>query len=620
MDEIKTEVDRLIELLKSSATKPVRLSELAMLAGLSVPQARKWIHILEERRQVRVSYNLAEEQVQWTGGAPPKSAHVRSPPPSFPTTLPPESGSAADLNVEMARYNEQRYRQMHGISRPAPEERENAGLETVSMKPAQAREAGAEGPITETGASAGAGASLGAVSSPARRPSHIYPTAPSGGSPPDKPDEEPEEPELPRFESALPPLPKMDEKALRMGQALKGKISQARAKREQIEKLKAEKKRLLVEVYRPLETRIEQEAGAITEKLIELENHLLTVREQAAQVPHEVADLAGEQERIVQVAGEMHRLYSETDQQMTRSLNALNGAHADAQQRLEQAHRILDAQQAQVDELGRHADELENLRQRTEEHVRAAQEALAEQQARIDGGRESLRELEQMRDQLSQRMDDGRKEMGRQRALLGEIEHQLGRIDEVQHWVQEHRVEYGQRMQRLEQYAKNAGTEYHKLKAAIDSGYVHRYLRDLRALSDSYEFELAQAQRTETDIDQRLEQAKKELAILIGQAREVADTQEMRLSQAPPSEEEMQGHSDAMDKATADLMGASADLEAEGPKRRRLRENVRRAMAGEDEPEEQAVQPDAPVSVVIEPPERGAAQEKKRRGRPKKGE
>ncbi len=117
MDEIKTEVDRLIDLLKTGAGKPMRLSELASLTGLTVPQTRKWIHILEERRQVRVRYNLAEEQVEWMASVPSSSGHVRSPPPStFSAEPPAEPGdNAADLNVEMARYNERRYRTAHRV-------------------------------------------------------------------------------------------------------------------------------------------------------------------------------------------------------------------------------------------------------------------------------------------------------------------------------------------------------------------------------------------------------------------------------------------------------------------------------------------------------------------------
>ncbi len=402
------------------------------------------------------------------------------------------------------------------------------------------------------------------------------------------------------FEFALPPLPKMDQKSMQMSAALKAKMNQARAKREQIEKLKTEKKRLLIEVYRPLETRLEQETGVITEKLVELENRLLSLREEAAKVPNEVADLAGEQERIVQVAGEMHRLYAQTDSQMTRSLNTLNQAHADAQRRLAQAREILEAQRKQGEELEQQSSQLQSLQEQTQERIRLAQEALATQAARIETGLEGLRQMESLRGQLDEQIQAGKGDMESQKSLLSEIEHQLGRIDEVQHWVQEHQVEYNSRMTRLTQYASNASAEYKKLKAAIDSGYVHRYLRDLRALSDSYEFELSQAQQTETDIDARLDETKKALSMLIAQARELADTQEMHLTQPAGTDEQMEGHSQEMDKASSDLLDATSDIVSHGVSRQKLREHVRRVRTDEEEAE--PLPDSAPVSVVIEPP------------------
>ncbi len=495
MDEIKTEVDRLIELLQNSKGRTMRLSEVASLSGLSIPQARKWIHILEERGQARVSYNLADEEVSWVSAARPGAGRG----PAHSASFAPTGAEGGGAHMEAARFMEQRYRQMYpgaGAPQPPPGDDESRKKDAASRLAHPAESIPFSPP------------------SPARKPE---PISQESQPPYSKPKAEPEPEELP--EPALPPLPKMDEKAMRMSQALKGKIAQARAKREEIEKLKGEKKRMLVEVYRPLETRLEQEAGAITEKLIELENQLLSIREQASRVPGEVSELAGEQERIVQVASEMQRLYADTDRQMTHSMNVLKQARQGAQERLEQARATMNEEAARLEQMNGLSAELQELQAQIEERIREAQEALQSQAARVKAGEEGLREIGRLRAQMQEQAGAGSQELEKQKAALEEIERQLGRLDEVQHWAEAHQLEYNERMQRLRQYISESGAQYHKLKAAIDSGFVHKYLRDLRALSESYDFELSQAQRIETNVDQRIEETKKELAALIAQAR-----------------------------------------------------------------------------------------------------
>jgi len=597
MDEIKTEVDRLIEVLQARPGKAVRLSELTNLTGLSIAQVRKWIHILEERGQVKISYSLSDELIEWKGQPGVQS---RPSPSQSQEGLPGEDSdsdstdSAQDSHMEIARFNEQRYRRdsqakSQDIGRASVYPRNDSFAQSDVQKTAERVE------LESTQAQ-----------SPSNPP--MRPSIPSVRKPLSEIAAEP----------ILPPLPKIDDASMRVSGKLKSKIAAARAKMAQIEQIKGEKKRLLIEVYRPMETKLEAEAGAITEKLIELENQLLGIREQAAGVPNEVAELAGEQERIVQISAEMRRIYSETDRQMTQSVQAMARSKQVAADRMREVGSAITQQQETLARLQEQNNEMGQSQESAAGRIAQAREALAAQEAQLSAAEENLRATMEYRAQVAQQLQAGQQEIEIQRAALADIDHQLGKMDEVQAWVEAHQTEYNQRMARLNEYIQTAGGEYNKLKAAIDSGFIHKYLHDLRALSESYEFEMAQAQQVEVNIDARLEEAKRELTALIAQAREVADAQELSMAQSAPAPIDSAEINEGHERAVADLLAQQAE-------RQQIREKIRQSLAGEEE--------SAPMPGAAEPPEEASSSHlltkpafgsmpdasARKRGRPKSG-
>ncbi len=572
MEDIRNEVDHLIDLLRTEPVHPYRLSKLASEAHLSVPQARKWIHILEARGQVKVRYNLSDDEILWVGQPIPHALHgVGSSSKNVPA-------SGDDVQLEVAHWNESQFRLQRGV--PAGEDESTDEKKTDNAKEEKeplARQLSQASPYpseNEVPFSMTAGKKKeksgrtfpvpGAATpreppAPTQTPIPIY----------DQTKEEEEEPEGP----ALPPLPAIDERTVKMSQKLKAQIEKARAKMSEIEKIKEEKRRLLVEVYRPMETKLEQEAGTITERLIKLENQILALREEAAKVPSEFAELASEQERIVYVAGEMRRAYNETNAQMTQSMQALRQARQNAQMRLDEARSSVAAQQASEEQIRKTLETLTMMEADSQKRVAEAQETLAAQQAQLDVATQHLGQLENIKSGLEERLSGAQGGVEQQKALLGDVEKQLGQLDRVQEWVQVHQQEYDQRMRALADYIENASREHAKLKSAVDTGFVHRYLKDLRALSESYEFEMSQAQRLEGNIDERLAATKAELAALLAQAREIADMQEMHLT-----------HNDDEKSAVAatNREHLFEDVTSEKGERDKLRDLIRRTVSGEE--------------------------------------
>jgi chromosome segregation ATPase len=246
--------------------------------------------------------------------------------------------------------------------------------------------------------------------------------------------------------------------------------------------------------------------------------------------------------------------------------------------------------------------------------VQQAKEALAEQESHLETLQESLHASLEFRHQVQAQVQAGQEEVAQQRASLADIERQLSRMDEVQTWVEAHQTEYNIRMGRLNQYIQTASAEYHKLKAAIDSGFIHRYLRDLRALSESYEFELTQAQQLETNIDQRLEEAKRDLSALITQAREVADSQEQTMANSAPKPIDSVEFDEGRERAVQNLQDHQTE-------RHQIRELIRRTLNDEEDPRTAEEEAAGAVSQAAETPRLGTLTPRapaRKRGRPAK--
>ncbi len=110
MDDIRNEVDHLIDLLRAEPIHPYKLSALAAQARLSVPQARKWIHILEARGQVKVRYNLTDDEVLWMA----KTVQHALGSGGVSSSRHPGAETGGDVQLEVANWNESQFRQTRG--------------------------------------------------------------------------------------------------------------------------------------------------------------------------------------------------------------------------------------------------------------------------------------------------------------------------------------------------------------------------------------------------------------------------------------------------------------------------------------------------------------------------
>ncbi|MFH1307101.1 MAG: hypothetical protein ABIH83_05625 [Candidatus Micrarchaeota archaeon] len=82
MEELSSEVDYVIRILRANPNKNFNFKNLHNLTGMPVVLLRKWIELLEENGQVKISYNLSNEEVSWVGESRERAAPPQIPEPN----------------------------------------------------------------------------------------------------------------------------------------------------------------------------------------------------------------------------------------------------------------------------------------------------------------------------------------------------------------------------------------------------------------------------------------------------------------------------------------------------------------------------------------------------------
>jgi chromosome segregation ATPase len=208
-----------------------------------------------------------------------------------------------------------------------------------------------------------------------------------------------------------------------------------------------------------------------------------------------------------------------------------------------------------------------------EARMQDAHQSIVQQQAQLNSAEEKLTQLASLRSELESQMHEANGELKNQKQMLSGLESHLTKIDEIHRWIEANKSEYDKQMKALADYIMSAEVDYNAIKESIETGFVRRYLKDLRSISQSYEFEISQAAQTEEDIDSRIAQAKYQMKEMIAKARQIADLQELALSQSDE---------DTKDRALEALSRAGkAEGVLKGKERQRIKLIIRQAIDGQ---------------------------------------
>lgn len=345
-------------------------------------------------------------------------------------------------------------------------------------------------------------------------------------------------------------------------------MARIKAKAKEIERIKSEKKRLLHEVYAPLSARAQEDIEAIADKILEYENRLLALREHAAQLPQEMADVSERHEKMASLASEMQRLYDETGAMVEESLSAILQSREEATLKADQIRTEQYEQEGRIGALKSEFEKINSMQQDAESTLAAAKEALKRQSEQVIRAAERLKDAEDAKMQIENEMKSLNSELYKQKTVLADLDGHLGRMDSLAEWARENRRDYEKRMVALSEYVKKGESDYAAMREKAEGNFVRKYLKELRAVSESYEFELSQAKEAETNYEEEIIKAKSELEKLIAEAKRMSQMQEMQLDEAQSAQ-------------PRDEMRMLEAVSENAKQRQKIRTYIRDAISGE---------------------------------------
>ncbi|GEM_PF-4465343 len=345
-------------------------------------------------------------------------------------------------------------------------------------------------------------------------------------------------------------------------------MARIQAKARDIEKIKAEKKRLLHEVYAPLSAKAQEELEAITDRILDYENRLLSLREHVAGLPGQVADASDRHEKMAALAKEMQKLYDETEAMSEESLRALLEAKENAAMKADEVRTMQFEQENMLSSLRSELSRVSALQADAEGRLSDVNNALARQMEGVEKAQGELEKIAGVRAQIEGEMENINAEVGRQTRILSDLDLHLERMGTVGSYVMENRRDYQRKMNALAEYVAKGENEYAAIRESVEANFVRKYLRELRAVSESYEFELSSAKQAEAHYERDIEKAKAELEGLIEEAKKIAQMQEMQLDES------------AYEPAHGKEERLLAAVSSNSKQRERLRSYIREAISG----------------------------------------
>lgn len=374
-------------------------------------------------------------------------------------------------------------------------------------------------------------------------------------------------------EIKMPKMPKPDPELEKFSGKLATHMAKISAKAAQIDRLKAEKKKILREIYTPLESKVQGELEEISDRILDYESRMLKLREHVASLPNEISDVSERHEKMAAVAREMQTAYDETNALLEQSLSTIEEARAIAQEKSDEIRRRTVEQEFGIGKAEGALSELAKMQSEAESRLEAARGALEQQRQALQSSQTGFAALSHAKAEIEGELEAMKSEISRQHSVLSDLDSHIGRMEKVREWVQSNRKEYDRRMSELAEYVRNGDAEYSKMRESVEANFVRRYLKELRAVSEGYEFELSQAQMHEAEIDSQISKVKGELGTLIEEGKHLAQLHEMQLAETGIGKE--------MQLAVPAHERLFGKLRAAGREQEKIRKYIRGTISGE---------------------------------------
>jgi len=311
----------------------------------------------------------------------------------------------------------------------------------------------------------------------------------------------------------------------------------------EIDSLRAEKEKLLNDHYLPLQNRLESELETISDRVLRVQSKVAGLQKNAADLPSKISGVEKVQVSSIKAHGEMRRAYDEACALLEESGKQLAEEREKMELILDQSREELSRHSAMSGELHSTMEHIEGMEGEAANRVSIARAALAEQAERLASAENHANGLRELRGEIGESISEMKREVAAAKRVLSDLERQMGQMRQIEEYTNGIRKDYDARMIEIDDYIRNGNREFETLRESVEANFVRRYLRELRALTESYSFEFGQARRMEGDIDERIGEERKKLEQLFEEGKKISYLFETQ-SRAPENPEKFEQRTD----------------------------------------------------------------------------
>ncbi|MCX8197052.1 MAG: hypothetical protein N3G80_01915 [Candidatus Micrarchaeota archaeon] len=557
-ERIKTQLDDLIEILKN-ASRPMSVRELSEACGLNEKDTLKWVSILENEGSVELQNKISGVYVRWIAFTDVKSQHPheisetairvaqeieQKAKEEMKRMIPKQedAGQASELAEayieDEERKIEDQLKKVESMLEMLRKQKESSGSQEMQSQqqtsapstPQQPQESENTQSLEVAGKNAESEnvGELPAEHAKETRVQHNYSTL---AAPSIKPifKQKKKKIEKPK------PVP-VRSVSIQFSERLARQVQKIIKQNQQIEKLRQEKERLLVEYYLPLQRKFESEIETISERVLRLEKNILGMQQKAADLPNQISSIEKLQFASIKAYNQAQRAYDEAVAQMEDVLSALSTEREKIASLIDESRSDVAMHKAKMLELEQTIKDIGALEEDVSNKVIQARAALAEEAERIASAEKYISELKSLKEEIIQTVADMKREMGTTKAALTTLEKQIEQLKQVELYLVSLRKDYDQKMDEISAYIRQGNQDFETLREAVEANFVRRYLKELRELTESYAYEFNQAKRLESDIDKQIDAEKKKLEQLIEEGKKIAHLYELQSKEVQGAE------------------------------------------------------------------------------------
>ncbi|MEM3030154.1 MAG: hypothetical protein QXH27_00310 [Candidatus Micrarchaeia archaeon] len=316
-----------------------------------------------------------------------------------------------------------------------------------------------------------------------------------------------------------------------LSEALKAKISEINQKAKEIEELKSERETLVRDAYLPIAKRLEAELEALEDRLQAKETQILRLRQRAIEIPDMISNVELDVLKLKQKEEEARKALDETTGKIQQTVSLLRELQAGVTRSSEEARKTIAKETASLDDMENALARLSDIERETKAHIKEARERIELENARIKDMEETLAKLKQSEAETKKRIDDARARLHGENARVAELEKAIAELRKVDEWISAYQKEYERKFGEFTAYVKENESEFNALREAVETGFVRKYLKELKELSESHEYEVKQVLKKEEALNAKADAAKKSLAQMIQESKEISARFEELLKQ-----------------------------------------------------------------------------------------